>query len=336
MAKNEEQNQDAAVQKNVYLFCGEDSFSAFEKATLWKQKFLDKYGDLNCLIYRGNELTGAEFQTALESYPFLSEKKLVFISDFLSEGDDDDQDKVTELLKDVPDYVVVLFWEHHKPDARTALYKRLVKVGQVENYELKSGPVLMRWIRQKAQAKGINLGESEAKFMVDLVGNNLWNLDKELDKLKSYSAGRSVDRVMIEKVVCPNPSSSIFKLTDLLGEKNLKESIRTLEILIQSGEAAVQMFFMLVRHFRIMAQVKDLAEHGQNAAAIAKIIKEHPFVVSKVYAQCRHFPMEELRKIYSRLLEIDLGFKTGRIRISTNDESELIREMEVFIVKSCM
>lgn len=330
------ENQNTEPKANIYLFCGEDSFSAFEKAVLWKKKFLEKFGDLNCLVYRGSELTASEFQTAIESYPFLSEKKLIFISDFLAEGEDDDQDKITEMLKNVPDYVVVLFWEHQKPDARTALYKRLVKLGQVEQYDLKSGPVLNKWIVQRAQSKGIRIGESDARFMSELVGNNLWNLDKEIDKLKSYSAGQPVDKAMIEKVVCPNPSSSIFKLTDLLGEKNLKESIRTLEILIQSGEQAVPMFFMLVRHFRIMSQVKDLAARGQPAAAIAKTIKEHPFVVGKIYNQCRRFPVPELRKIYSRLLEIDLGLKTGRIRISTHDESEMVREMEVFIVKSCV
>jgi len=321
---------------NIYLFCGEDSFTAFEKAKLWKAKFLEKFGDLNLLVYRGEELTGSEFQTALESYPFLSEKKLIFVSDFLKEGSAADQEKVAQLLKDVPDYVVVLFWEHYKPDARTVLYKRLMELGQVEQNEAKSGVNLQKWVGQRFQGKGAAIGESEAKYLTDLVGANLWNLDKEIDKLISYAAGKRIDKAMIALVVCPNPTSSIFKLTDLLGEKKTKEAVKTLEILVQSGEEATGMFFMLVRHFRIMAQVRALSDQGEKAPAIAKKIKEHPFVVSKIYTQCRRFPVEELRKIYARLMEIDLGFKTGRIRISTTDESELVRELEVFIVKSCV
>lgn len=324
------------VKNNIYLFCGEDSFSAFEKAVLWKQKFLEKYGDLNFLIYRGEELTGSEFQTALESYPFLSEKKLIFVSDFLKEGASDDHEKIVKLLDQVPDYVVVLFWEHHKPDARTSLYKKLKKIGQVEEFAAKNGVMLVRWIRERFQSRGVAVGEAEIRWMADLVGDNLWTLHHEIDKVILYAGGRPVDHKMVETVVCPNPSSSIFKLTDFLGEKRLRESLRTLEILLTSGEEIVGMFFMLVRHFRLMSQVKDLAERGERPAAIAKIMKESPFVVNKLYSQVKYFGQEDLRKIYAELLAIDSGFKTGRIRMTTNDDSEMVREMEVFITKICL
>lgn len=326
----------AGQSKNLYLFCGEDSFSAFEKATKWKQKFLEKYGDMNFLVYYGEELTGSEFQTALESYPFLSEKKLIFISDFLKEGSSGDQEKVLELLDQVPEYAVVLFWEHHKPDARTSLYKKLKKIGTLEEFPAKNGVTLVRWIRERFQSKGAAIGETEARWMADLVGDNLWTLSHEIDKTILYAAGRPIDRKMVETVVCPNPSSSIFKLTDFLGEKRLQDSLRTLEILLNSGEEIVGMFFMLVRHFRLMAQVKDLADRGEKPAAMAKIMKESPFVVSKMYSQAKYFHAEDLRKIYTELMAIDSGFKTGRIRISGADDSEMVREMEVFITKICL
>lgn len=303
---------------------------------LWKQKFLEKYGDLNFLLYRGEELTGGEFQTALESCPFLSEKKLIFISDFLKEGEDKDQEKVTELLDQVPDYAVVLFWEHHKPDGRTAIYKKLKKIAQLEEFSSKSGVMLNRWIVGRFQRHGVRVGERDAALMADLVGNNLWTLSHEIEKVAIYAAGGLVDAAMIENVVCPNPSSSIFKLTDFLGERRLRESLRTMEILLNSGDQVVGMFFMLVRHFRLMSQVKDMAGRGERPAAIAKAIKESPYVVNKIHGQIRHFSMEDLRRIHGELMAIDSGFKTGRIRITSNDDSELVREIEVFITKVCL
>ena len=341
-------NQQNAAQKpvsnsNVYLFCGEDSFSASQKAVLWKRKFLEKYGDLNLLLYHGEELTGGEFQTALESYPFLSEKKLVFVSDFLKEGSSADQEKVAKLLDNVPDYVVVLFWEHHKPDGRTVLYKKLKKIGQVEEFVSKTGVVLNNWICACFRQHGVMVGLREASLLADLVGNDLWTLSKEIEKIVTYSAGGAasavgvvVDNSVIETVVCPNPSSSVFKLTDFLGERRLNESLRTLEILLNSGEQVVGMFFMLVRHFRLMSQVKDLAGKGEKPVTIAKKIKEPPFVVSRLFSQIKYFSMEDLQRIYTELMAIDSGFKTGRIRISTNDDSELVREVQVLIAKICL
>lgn len=323
-------------QKNVYLFCGEDSFSAFEKAILWKEKFLEKYGDLNLMLYRGEEMTGGEFQTALESCPFLSEKKLIFVSDFLKEGRSADQERVAELLVQVPEYAVVLFWEHYKPDGRTVLFKKLKKMAQLEEFSAKSGPMLSRWIRERFLRHGVRVGEHEASLLADLVGNNLWTLSQEIEKIVIYAAGKPVDQLIVETVVCPNPTSSIFKLTDFLGERRLRESLRTLEILLSSGEQVVGMLFMLVRHFRLLSQVKDLADRGERPGAMAKIIKESPFVVNRVYSQVRHFSMEDLRRIYADLMAIDSGFKTGRIKISSLDDSELVREMEVFITRVCL
>jgi DNA polymerase-3 subunit delta len=327
---------ETAEKKSIYLFSGEDSFSAFEKAQLWKAKFLEKYGDLNCLSYYGEDLTSSEFQTAIESYPFLSEKKLVMVQDFLAQGSADEQKAVAEMLDLVPDYCVVVFFEHEKPDARTALFKKLGKLAQVENFEPKTGAILTRWIRERAAKKVLALGEREAVLMAELVGPNLWNLANEIDKLALYAGGRPVDTAMVEKVVSINLASSIFKLTDFLGDKRLKEAMRTLEILVNSGEEVVGMLFMLVRHFRIMAQVKDLAEKGERAADIAKKIKEHPFVVSKVFTQCRGFSAEQIRQIYQMLADIDSGFKTGRIKTSTTDNSELVRELEVLVGRVCL
>ena len=331
-------NQAAAVveKKNLFLFAGEDSFSAFEKAQLWKKKFLEKYGDLNCLSFYGEDLTASEFQTALEAYPFLSEKKLVIVQDFLDQGNSDQQKEVADLLENIPEYCVVAFYEHKKPDARTVLFKRLTKMGQVENFELKSGVTLTRWIKERFSKKSVRIGEREAVMIGDLVGNNLWNVANEIDKLLLYSAGRSIDVEMIEKVVSVNLSSSIFKLTDSLGERKLRDSLRTLEILVNSGEEVVGMLFMLVRHFRIMAQVKYLSDKGGNPASIAKAIKENPYVVNKVYAQAKGFSFQKIRTIYKSLMDMDSGFKTGRIKVSTADQSELVREMEVLVTKVCL
>lgn len=331
---------DAKLQGKVYLFCGEDSFSAYEKAKLWKSKFLEKYGELNLLDFQGESLTVSEFQTALESTPFLSEKKLLFITDFLSDGGDQDQKDIAELIDFVPDFCVVVFCERNKPDARKSLYKKLSKVASVELFALKVGSDLNRWIAERSKQKGLNLGQQEVAYLAELVGTDLWNMDNELSKLalfvQSESANKFVDRGLIDQVVSPNLSSSIFKLTDLLGEKKLVEVVKNFEILVESGEEAMAMLFMLVRHFRIMSEVKYLSEHGFKSSEIAKEIKEHPFVVSKILSQIAGFSMDHLRNIYSWLLELDSAIKTGKLRITTGDSSELEREMVVFFSKVCL
>lgn len=326
-----------SLQKSIYLFAGEDSFSAFEKATNWKAKFLEKFGELNLLTFQGADLTASEFQTAIEAVPFLSEKKLVFVSDFLADGDDESQKAVAEMLESVPDFCVVVFLEFNKPDARRALYKKLLKFGTVEDFPVKSGSGLTRWVSDRAAKKGLRLGQSEATFMGEYVGANLWNMENELSKLALYAgAGASVDREMIERVVSPNLSSSIFTLTDLLGEKRLADAVRCFQILVESGEEVMGMLFMLVRHFRILSQVKFLTERGAGQGEIAKAVKIAPYFVAKTVKQAREFSMDQYRRIYQWLLELDTAVKTGKVRIVAGDAGELEREMVVFFTRVCL
>jgi DNA polymerase-3 subunit delta len=281
--------ENAAEKLPVYLFCGEDSFSAYEKQKVWKDRFVAKYGEMNIQLYYGDELTARDFENAVQTYPFLSEKKLLIVQDFLSEARDEEIKKVADLLESVPDFCLVVFFEHKKPDARTAFYKRIAKKGILEVFEMKSGAELWSWVRSRVAALGGQIEDNEVRMLTDLVGANLWNLNNEIEKLVLFAEGKIISGQMIKMLVSPNLTSTVFKLTDYLGEKRLAETLEVWRILIDSGEELIAIMFMLVRHFRIMAQVKELADRGMRGGEIAKEIKEHPFVVNKMVGQVRKF-----------------------------------------------
>jgi DNA polymerase-3 subunit delta len=39
----------------------------------------------------------------------------------------------------------------------------------------------------------------------------------------------------------------------------------------------------------------------------------HPFVVEKTLFQARKFQLEELKKIYQKIFQVDLDIKTGKV-----------------------
>jgi DNA polymerase III delta subunit len=93
---------------------------------------------------------------------------------------------------------------------------------------------------------------------------------------------------------------------------------------------------MLVRHVRILIQVKTL--HLQNLSKdqmVAKM-KEHPFVVTNALSQSKNFSLSQLTSLYETLLKIDVDSKSGRIKTATNDNSELRLAIEQLLVKACL
>jgi len=321
--------------KNLYLFYGPDTYSAWNKSRFWRKEFEKKYGDFNVSIFDGEHLSAADFYEAVNSVPFLGEKKLILVRDFLRDGRDEEQKKVAEKLEDIPDFSFVLFIEQENPDARTTLFKKLKQVGVVEEFEPPVGPQLAAWIQQQVAQKKGTIGPREARLLADTVGPNLWQMNQEIEKLTVYAQEKPISADAIEQLASPNLSTSIFKFTDQLSSKDMKGAVRTLRILLESGEDLIRILFMIVRHFRILIQVRSCVDQKMNRSQIGQKIKEHPYVITTALGQSKHFNLPTLAHIYELLLKIDNDIKGGRIRMTGNDTTELQLALEKFIVRLC-
>ena len=93
-------------------------------------------------------------------------------------------------------------------------------------------------------------------------------------------------------------------------------------------------FYMIVRHFRILIQAQFLTSKGSSPDLIARTIKQHPYVAMTAAKQSKNFTQDKLKKIYSHLLEIDKNFKTGKIKTSVDDSRELLLAIEQFIIRT--
>jgi DNA polymerase III delta subunit len=66
-------------------------------------------------------------------------------------------------------------------------------------------------------------------------------------------------------------------------------------------------------------------EEGKNFYQIQKISKIHPFVIKKNFLLAKNFSINELKKIYKKILEIDFLIKTGKVDPQTG--------IEIFLMK---
>ena len=319
--------------QNIHLFFGEDQFQLRKKLQLWKSEFKKKYdGDLNLIELEAKETTANGIIEALETVPFLAEKKLVIINNFLAKGKEHDQEKILEYLANpLPDHAILLFFEEASPDKRRSFYKKLQKLGKLHNFSFMKPDEMARFLHETSKGA---LSLNSAKYLINQTGAELWRSEKELEKLLVYADDQKITDEMIDEMVMPTLSSTIFKLTDQIAEKNSKGAMKTLNILIESGEDPYRILFMIVRQFRIILQVKDLLQQKYDMTHIIKTLKLHPYVASTTIKQSRNFEMEELKRIYKALLHIDVGIKTGEIKMSVDYKIDFCLSLErIFLQK---
>lgn len=299
---------------NIFLFHGENTYALQEKLSLWKKEFRKKYDDYNLETIEANELNMASFIPNLLSTPLFADKRLIILKNFLNTKKDDDKKNLAEKLDQIPETTVLVFQEENAPDKRLTLYKTLKKVAKIEEFPLEDDNKTTSWLIQKAQKEELHMSYSVAKYLINMCGTNQWQLAQEINKLKSYAGDRELTNEDIDQLCTPSLSASIFQLTDQLSRKNLKSALHYFKILDDSGEDLIRTFFMLIRNFRIIIQVKDLVERGNSEKDITGKMKLHPFVIKKGVEQSRNFSMEKLKDIYEDLLHLDTDLKTGIIK----------------------
>lgn len=323
--------------KAIFLFHGQDSYSSSQKLKLWQTGFVKKYGEnASVEIYENKYLDLKNLATDISTVPFLSEKKLIIIKDFFEKNVAEDQKNFIPILEKMPDTSIIIFHEKQSTAKNTTLYKKIAEYGEIEEFPAHTPATATKWLLNRSQKANIKLGAKAANYLVEYCGMDLFKLSNELSKLQTYATNNTTNDTItqetIELLATPSLTASIFRLTDCIAERNIKQAIKILAIFTENGEDLIKVFFMIVRHFRILIQIKDLLLQNENAFGIGKKMQQKPFVIKKGVTQCKNFNLEKLKTIYEKLLKIDSDFKTGKIKTYQRDNTELILAIEKFII----
>ncbi len=318
------------MQNNVVLFYGPNAFLLEQTLKQWTKVFMEKYinGELNLERLDGSTTNANEILEKCSTLPFLSEKRLIIVKNFLNEANTEQQKKIAESISLIPDCTILIFEERKDPDKRTSLFKKLSKECRVEYFEELKDLALTEWIINEAKKNGSFISANTANYLTMYSGTDCLKLNNELKKLSLYKPNLEITKEDIEKLCTEMLQTSIFKLTDLIGCKKYKEALLTLEKIIQSGEELPMIFHMLIRQFRLIYLIKNLKSQGSNPKEIASQLKQHPFVVSNIFKQCDNYSLTELETIHTKLLEIETNFKTGKIYITSDDKRDFVLALE--------
>src|SRR3989344_6618211 len=113
-----------------------------------------------------------------------------FQEDFLEEL------KTLQALKDV-----IVVYENEAPDARLKLYKALIKECKCQEFALLDGKNIKIWAQKKLEKLGAKANNDALDLLVSYVGNNLWQLFNEIQKVVSFKQGATIQKADVELLV---------------------------------------------------------------------------------------------------------------------------------------
>ncbi|MCI0393716.1 MAG: DNA polymerase III subunit delta [Chloroflexi bacterium] len=302
-----------------YVFHGDDEHSQKETLAELQRKLGDPAMlELNTARFEGQGVSFSELRHACDSIPFLADKRLVIVANLLSQTPPF-LDELLAYLPDLPETTRLVFLESKTLPAAHPILKLAEKSGQgyAKAFARPEGSELERWIRQRVKTAGGHIAPQAVQLLALNAGNDLRLLDNEIEKLVLYKGGETIEAQDVT-LLCPYVAeASVFDLVDALGSRNGRTAAQLLHKKTLEGADPFFLFSMFVRQFRLLIQVKELAEEGRRPAEIAKALAIRDFVAGKLHQQSQHFTLLQLEQIYAHLLEIDVAVKTGRTDMPT-------------------
>jgi DNA polymerase-3 subunit delta len=299
-----------------YLFHGDDEHSQRETMTDLVAKLGDPgMIDLNTSRFEGN-VTVKELRNACDAIPFLAPARLVIVRDLFSKKQPKSfLDELLAYLPNLPEKTRLIFLESTELSHTHALVKLAEshEKGYVKKFTRPQGSDLEKWIQNRVRQQNGRINGYAAQLLAANVGNDLRALSHEIDKLVIYKGDEGAIDEKDVALLCPYAAeANIFDLVDAVGNRNAAAAASLLQQKLNDGTDPFYLFTMFVRQFRLLIQVKELSNQGFRAPEIAKELKMHSFVAGKLYQQASGFTMQLLERVYSHLLDIDLGVKTGK------------------------
>lgn len=313
----------------ILFFYGEDTFRMRQKLSELKAKFISaSLGDTNLVVLEGAEVSYDEIIRQILAIPFLAKTRLVVIENLLKNGKKEVLEKIPETLKKVPSSTVLVLVEEGLPDRRTSLFKKLSQERahstgstssqqassvRAEEFKLLEPESLRRWIKKEVEVRGGTIDSPAIVQLANYLGNDLWRQSNEIDKLLAYE--KKISKESIELLVNPQVEADIFGMIEAVARRDLKNAMRELYRLLQTGEHELYLLTMIGYEYRNLLIIKDLEERMKsgNAWALAKRAGLHPFVVQKAWAILPNYKLEDLKVIYGKILDFDVRIKTGKI-----------------------
>jgi len=289
---------------------------------------------LNLEYFNLKEKEYQDFQDEFRSTSMFDEKKLVvFKNTSLSK---EFQDKfLKEIKKFIETEDIILFYEENEI-SKNKFFDSLKRCGKSQEFKPIGGERLKIWVKKEFEKLGAphqnKFGTGQAKIepralelLINFVGNDLWQMKNEIEKLVSYKSTKRADEAIssspsfndnqvvqikdIELLVKPKIETDIFKTIDAIAQKNKNLALRLLHKHLEKGDSPLYLLSMINFQFRNLLMVKShKTEQGLN-----EDLGMHPYVIRKTTEQARKFTTSELKKIYQKIFKVDLSIKTGKI-----------------------
>lgn len=257
----------SGVPAGVYLLYGEERYmmAYYVRRIVEMVTGGDDAGGFNCRRFEGSDPFSA-VEEAAEALPLFAEHKCVIVRDPSMAAEA--AERLTALVNGLPDTcVLVLHFDTVMPDTKKAAWRKLTEAcaahGYVQACDRKAEADAVRLLITGAVRRGCTISGTNASLLLQRVGNDLYLLFNELDKLAAIAGdGGEITREHILSASVQNLEASVFRLSDAILHGDYDRAMGILHVLWTHREEPVTVLAALSGAYTDLYRAKVLSADG--------------------------------------------------------------------------
>ena len=311
----------------IYFFYGEEEFNISNEIGKLKKTLDKNFLEMSFKTYDNPKFP--DLIAILRTQPMMFGKMLIVINclDYFSKTFDDKEIKqISDALENNPDTLDIVFVaqlprdEGKKLDSRKKFFKLL------KNYNAQEFPTiptyktaeLEGWVQKQARSKKIKLDNSAITTLIAQVGNNLRQLDGELEKLALLAYPKDlITKNMVQEICISN--EDLFAFSDYLMQNEKDKALLEYRKLLDKKhplEILATLQTMLRRWIILKSKSSECSP-----LELSHLTGQHEYVVKLTLQKLKKTSLKDLVHLKQRLTDTEYKIKSGQL-LNPDEEVE--------------
>ncbi|RKZ16862.1 DNA polymerase III subunit delta [bacterium] len=295
----------------VYLLAGPDNFR-IEKTARWlREKALEgPMGELNAASAWGDETPPARIAQDASAYPMFGGQRFLWVRHAEGLPSGEAIEPLLAYLKNPVDSTVLVLTSA-KLDKRLKLSAACAAAGRVVEFAALNAQELQAQVSSQARAHDIQLEAQAIQMLVDLVGEDLSEIDQELQKLALQGASGPIGAEEVRQLVARSRAIDGFELADSLDQRRPEGLLRAWTELRRRGADPFGNAAILSWRLRQLVLLQELVSEGHPPRDAASLAGLPPWQARKLIPLVESHTPESLQKALEGFVRADRRAKSS-------------------------
>lgn len=297
----------------VFFLFGEDEFRKDEAARGLVDWHLDPATrDFNFDPLSGSETTVERLASVLATPPMMAESRVVLVRETEAFAGSPKARKVLlETAENPPPGLAAILVATIPRSSTAKFYSELKKKARAVEFQPIRLDEMPAWLVEWTPGRhGSKISEEAARSLVAGLGGDIGVLDQELGKLSQLvGEGGTITADVVKEAGTWIPEENRWAWLDRVGNRQLRDALAGLDLLISQGESGVSLTMGLATHLLRLGIVR-----AGGPQALGRALPPHQrFLAKRLQAQARNWTVEELENALLGLRRVDRLLKSSAL-----------------------